>query len=110
MVVELKEDAWGLDRVVVFHNDDDQGVLQPSSFCCRGRGAHLYHRRAIPLFELIEFTLECGGESGDLERIMCTGMVVQCKFEPTHDLYQIEVQFLDLPESVRKQIEELTTG
>ena len=100
----------GGDRAVVFHNDDDQGVPQPTSFCCRGEGAQLYHRHALPLYERVEFTLECGCENGDLEKIMCTSMVVQCRFEPSHNLYQIEVQFLDLPESVRNRIEGLITG
>ena len=100
----------GEGQVLVFHNDDTDGVPQPGSFSCCPLGACLYHRHALPLYELIEFTLELPCLRPPPERICCTGMVVDCTFEDEPGLFHIHLTFIDLPDEARRHLEALTFG
>ena len=97
------------EEVLVFHGDEREGVTQPRTFQCCPLGAHLYNRRELPTYELVEFSLEFPGEDDDPGQMLsCTGVVVQCEFDESVDLYRIWVKFLDLPESVRDKLHLLT--
>ncbi len=107
-LLKTTDDPEGPDRVVVYHNDD--GVPQPCSFSCCGRGVRLYHRHEIPLCELIEFTLEMPAHQCRCRRISCTGMVIECTFDRDAGLFHIHLQFIDLPDDARRHLEGLTLG
>ena len=93
------------ERVVVFHNDDLEGVPQPGSFSCFANGVQLYSRKELPLYELLEFTLEIPPQAtGPSRRITCICMVVGCTYETEAALFQVNVQFLDLPQAARQNL------
>jgi len=97
------------EDVLVFHGDEHEGVTQPGTFQCCPCGVQLYNRRKLPTYELVEFTLEfpeVGNESG--QALSCTGIVAQCQFEESVNLYRIWVKFLDLPKSVQDRLRTLT--
>ena len=97
------------EGVLVFHGDEHEGVTQPRTFRCCPLGVQLYNRRKLPTYELVEFTLEfpeVANESGQV--LSCTGIVAQCQFEKSVNLYRIWVKFLDLPESVQDRLRTLT--
>ena len=97
------------EDVLVFHGDEAEGVEQPGTFRCCPLGIQLYNRREIPLFELVEFTLELPAISGDpVHTISCTGIVASCRRDADTELFHVYVKFLDLPESARLRLQHIT--
>ena len=78
------------DDVLVFHGDEEEGVAQPVTFRCCPLGIELYHHRELPLYELVEFTLEVPAlDEVPVQTISCTGIVADCSPDSTTDLFHI---------------------
>ena len=97
------------DDVLVFHGDEEEGVPQPGTFRCCPLGIQLYNRRAMPLYELVEFTLELPAVvEVPTQTVSCTGIVAACSPDAKTDLFHIHVKFLDLPASARQRLQVIT--
>jgi hypothetical protein len=97
------------DDVLVFDGDGAEGVPQPGTFRCCPLGIQLYNRRAMPLYELVEFTLELPAMIGvPSQTVSCTGIVAACNLDATTDLFHIHLKFLDLPSSTRQRLQVIT--
>lgn len=95
-------------NVYVFHGDDGQAVQQPNSFQLCPLGLQVFNRREVPLYELMEFTMEIPGAAGAAEHFTCTCLVVNCQFDEPSGLYRLWMKFLDMPESACSKIHQLT--
>ena len=95
-------------KVLVFHGDENEGVQQPSSFKVSSNGLQIYNRREVPLFTVMEFTLEFPALREAGEQYYCTGIVAQCQFDDSAGLYKLIVTFLEVPDPAHKRIEALT--
>ncbi len=83
----------------------NQQVKQPATFRICPLGIQFYSPRAMPEFDVVEFTIHVPGRNGSGEAVQVTGVVVHCRPEKGDDSYRIWIKFLDLPESKRKRIE-----
>ncbi len=93
--------------VYVFHGDG-QALPQPNSFRLCPLGIQIYNRREVPLYELMEFTMEIPMNGTEPEQFTCTCLVVNCQFEEESGLYRLWMKFLDMPESLCGKIHQIT--
>ncbi len=86
--------------------DDGDPVPQPKSFQFCPLGLQFYSRKELSECSLLEFKLNIPGDHGRPDEITCSGLVVNCREEPSHkdSPYRIWVKFLDLPEAARDRI------
>lgn len=94
------------DDVLLFDGDQAQGLPQPGTFRCCPLGLQIFNRRALPLFELVEFTLQFPGVDGAEDTVVRgTGLVVDCRHDANTGLFHVHVKFLDLPDEVYQQLQ-----
>lgn len=99
--------AAPLTSVHVYHGDGE-AIPQPNSFRLCPLGIQVYNRREVPLYELMELTMEIPSNGAKAEQFTCTCLVVNCQFEEEAGLYRLWMKFLDIPESLCARIHQIT--
>ena len=80
-------------------------VPQLADFRVCPLGIQFYSAKRLPEFRQLSLTISLPSKkNGSKGRISCRGVVVHCMKAPKSALYRTWVTFVDLPESVRKQI------
>lgn len=92
---------------VTVYLGEEKGVSQPETFRCCPLGVQFYSERELATYEVMEFKLNAPAGvpfifSGPMT---CSGVVVHCQKDIPNDRFRIWLMFLDLPESVRSQLE-----
>lgn len=86
--------------------DGQESVRQPACFRLCPLGLQFYSPKALPEFEVVEFTLNIPARGGSKEEVVnCSGVVVHCRQEKDSALFRVWVKFVDLPESKRKRLQ-----
>lgn len=91
---------------VYVYYGEDKGVRQPGTVQFGPLGVQIYNRKKVPMYELIEFTMELPDTPEDT--ITCTCIVANTEFDSVSGLYRIWMQFLDLPTSACERVHAIT--
>lgn len=88
------------------YHGNAEGLRQPGSVHLSSNGLLIYNRNELPLYQLVEFTMELPDPND--ETLTCTCMVAKTTFDSGLGLHKIWMNFLDVPDSACNRIDTLT--
>ena len=85
--------------------EGEEPISQPHDFKFCPLGLQFYSPRALGECNLMDFSLQVTGDSGEKRNITCSGIVAHCRKEPDGSMYRIWLNFIDLPDEAKKHIQ-----